>query len=166
MVILVRVRFHSKLYALRKSRFFMLKYDSIKLGIKIVGRVIEHNVLAFLTIVSIIVLASLFFQRFFHNIITRSNSEYRFSIVTIGKYYHEGDVRGKYILYSLNGSLYKDHCRGKRCVNTTEGERYLVKVFLSDPEIFEILFDKRVKSNLSVPLAGWEVIPNDCCVSR
>lgn len=111
---------------------------------------------------SVLFLAVLFFgiaSSYFHRKNVVTNSEYRYTIVTLTDYYSRGKVSGKVITYSLNGVQYEDHCGDRDCRDAKIGDRFFIKVYVSDPKIWEILYSKRINRIDSIPVDGWKVLP-------
>ena|SRR5688572_18516067 len=119
----------------------------------------QSKLLTILSVVFLIGLLSTVGLYFIKDKRTRDNSDFRYTIVELTDYYHQGDTRGKEIKYRLNGVIYKDHCSGDKCINAEIGTSYIIKVYLDDPEIFEILWTKRVTGIDSIPETGWKEIP-------
>ena len=121
-------------------------------------RLLTIGSILFLAIVGYFLIAEIL-----HDQRVRATSQFKYSIVEIVEDYHQGDVRGKKILYYLNDVQYKDHCRGHLCLKTKDGDRFIIKIYLDDPSIFTILYNKKLKRNYQGSTVGFEVIPNDCC---
>ena len=88
-----------------------------------------------------------------------ANSEYRYTVVTLADYYSKGKVSGKVITYQLNGVHYTDHCGDRDCRDANIGDQFFIKVYISDPEIWEILYSNKIMRIDSIPVAGWKVFP-------
>ncbi len=94
-----------------------------------------------------------------HRYLIRKNSQYRYTIVEFIDRYHQGDVRGWNVRYSLNGVEYLDHCSDNDCFKCSKGNRFIIKVYLEDPEVFDIIYTIKALPNETAPEAGWEVLP-------
>ncbi len=79
--------------------------------------IIEHF-LAVASLLSIFIILAIVSNIFLHDRAIMSKSKFRFTIGIIKNNYHEGDVRGKYIEYSMNGIKYENYCRGEKCIRT------------------------------------------------
>ncbi|MFM8914483.1 MAG: hypothetical protein ACKOE6_16420 [Flammeovirgaceae bacterium] len=86
----------------------------------------------------------------------KRNSKFAYTIAEITDYYHKGVTNGKELTYHLGERKIVSHCM---CTRAKIGDRYLVKVFLEDQEVFEILFHMKVPKKWKAPANGWESIP-------
>lgn len=83
--------------------------------------------------------------------------DFRYSIVEIKDEYYKGKVIGKTVEYSFMGKVYKNHCASQLCKAASIGDRYFIKVFIKDPNVFEVV---NSKANMSeVPYEGWKTLP-------
>ena len=118
----------------------------------------QKQLLTTISVLFLIGLAVVTVATWTHDIQTKNNSKFRYTIVELTDYYHKGKVRGKEIRYSLNGVTYDDHCRDDNCEKAKVGDKYLIKVYLDDPKVFEIIWTNKITDSDSVPLTGWESI--------
>ena len=96
---------------------------------------------------------------FSYTIWTKRNSQFRYTVVELTDLYIKGRVHGKEIRYQLNGETYVDHCSDAKCRGGKIGDKYFIKVYLEDPEVFEIIWTNKVNLADSVPREGWIQIP-------
>jgi|688.fasta_scaffold1097044_1 hypothetical protein len=89
----------------------------------------------------------------------KRNSEFVFTIAEISDFYHQGITNGKEITYFINNKKFVNHCGSMQCKRTKIGERYLIKVFNDDPEVYEIIYTIKVKPVIVAPIDGWKSIP-------
>jgi len=87
-------------------------------------------------------------------------SDFRYTVVTVVGNYFKGEVIGKEFEYSLNGIRYNMNCSSQECKYSGIGSRFIIKVYLSDPEFFEIVFSQEVPKEIFPPSSGWERIPD------
>ena len=111
-------------------------------------------VVVFFIVVAIATLPTIVYRAFII-----SKSEFRYTVVKFTDNYHTGKSHGKKIHYSINRSAYESHCGSNECRNARIGDIYLIKVYLDDPDVFEILFFYKVNPEVVVPDEGWLSVP-------
>ena len=94
-----------------------------------------------------------------HDIWIRKHSKFRYTVVELTGFYFKGNVNGKEIRYSLNGTDYIDHCGDQNCKNAKLRDKYFIKVYLDDPEVFDIMWTHKIKNVDSIPKTGWGQLP-------
>jgi|GEM_PF-2329042 hypothetical protein len=52
-----------------------------------------------------------------------------------------------------------DHCGDRDCRDANIRDQFFIKVYISDPEIWEILYSNKIMRIDSIPVAGWKVFP-------
>lgn len=86
-------------------------------------------------------------------------SEYRYCVGKITGNYYSGNTYGKEVIYHYNNTLYVNHCASQFCKNLNIGERYIIKIYLEDPYVFDVLNLKVYDTSLVAPVNGWKTIP-------
>lgn len=93
--------------------------------------------------------------------ITKSNSEIRYTVCEMVDYYSSSKDIGMKYQYTVNKKLYTDICTSNACANSKIGSKYIMKYWVSDPNLTEIYFDLPVEGNLEVPKEGWKKNPKN-----
>jgi hypothetical protein len=119
----------------------------------------QSKLLTILSILFLVGLSIVWLTVVTHDIWTRKHSKFRHTVVELTDFYFKGKVNGKEIRYSLNGVDYIDHCGDQKCKNAKLRDKYFIKVYLDDPEIFEIMWNYKVKTVDSIPKTGWGQLP-------
>ena len=95
-----------------------------------------------------------------HYLIGVKNGEVRYSVAEIKDHYYQGEVIGKIIEYSFRGQIYRTLCANQICKKSKLGERYFIKLYIDDPDVFDIVESKYDANKIvKVPYEGWRTIP-------
>lgn len=65
--------------------------------------------------------------------------KYRYTVGVIRGNENRGQASGKSIEYCLNGNTYEGFCSSPFCKRTKVGETYFLRVFLEDPNVFDVI---------------------------
>jgi len=86
-------------------------------------------------------------------------TSYVYSLGTIVEFYKpaKGGKRVKFS-YNFKGKEYEGTSNYSD-YNIEEGEIYIIKIYIENPYLADILLDKPVNSNIKPPKEGWQEIP-------
>lgn len=119
----------------------------------------EKSIVTIVGCVILFVTGLFLVQEGVHQLYVKSG-DFRYSVTEIKEKYYNGKQSGKTIEYSFMGTIYRRVCTGEICKRAKFGEKYFVKIYLKDPNIFEVV-ESRYDANKikEIPYEGWRTIP-------
>ena len=119
----------------------------------------ENNIVTIVGCIILLVTGLLLVREVLHQFYVKSG-EFKYSVTEIKEKYYNGKQSGKTIEYSFMGKMYRRVCTSELCKRGKVGEKYFVKIYVKDPNIFEVV-ESRYDANKikEIPYEGWSTIP-------